>query len=116
MNKDKSLKKSGTTLVFLICGNSFVGKKTFVENFIKCALKDELNPNNIPMAINKSFYNVYLFDFEINIEEKVLKLPIEFRIINSDERDTELKCNSSFYRGALGAFVVMDDNYKNLQE
>lgn len=77
MNKDKSLKKNGTNLTFLICGNSFVGKKTFVETFIKSIIKEEIIP------INKSFYNVYLFDFSYKIEEKIIKLPIEIRIINS---------------------------------
>jgi septin family protein len=77
MNKDKSLKKKGTFLVFLICGNSLVGKKTFVENFIKSKVDEEVIP------INKSFYNVYLFDIIYEIEEKIITLPIEIRIINS---------------------------------
>jgi septin family protein len=77
MNKDKSLKKKGSTLVFLICGNSLVGKKTFVEKFIKSIIKEEVMP------INKSFYNVYLFDITYEIDEKIITLPIEIRIINS---------------------------------
>ena len=77
MNKDKSLKKNGTNLVFLICGNSFVGKKTFVENILKSEVDEECVP------INKSFYNIYFFDYTYKIEEKNIKLPIEIRIINS---------------------------------
>lgn len=36
--------------------------------------------------------------------------------ILGDERDSELKSNSSFYKGAYGGFVIIDNDVKNLQE
>jgi len=89
MNKDKSLKKNGTTLVFLICGNSLVGKKTFVENFIRSITKEDIT------SINKSFYNVYLFDITYKIEEKNITLPIEIRIINSKNKFNKNKIKNN---------------------
>ena len=76
MNKDKSLKKHGTKLIFLVCGNSSVGKKTFVEKLIQTQ-DEEIFP------INKSFYNVYDFLINFPIGENKIKFPIEIRIINS---------------------------------
>ena len=96
MNQDIALKKEEFKMVLLVCGDPQTGKKTIVNNWIKD------KENNID---NKSFYKVYTFSHEEMIESTPINIPCEIRILNSDEFETELKINSQFFKGALGAFV-----------
>jgi septin family protein len=79
MNKDKSLKESEKKLVFLICGNAEVGKKSFVNNILhKLNLQEAMNPED------KSFYIVYNFKLKRKIDDHTIPIPIEIRILNSN--------------------------------
>lgn len=79
MNQDKSLKDNEKKLIFLICGNSGVGKKSFINNILnKLNLHEEMIPEN------KSFYIVYNFKIKRKIEDYTITVPIEIRILNSN--------------------------------
>jgi len=78
MNQDKNLKENERKLVFLICGNTGVGKKTFVNNILnRLNLQEEIIPEN------KSFFIVYNFKIKRKIDDHTITLPIEIRILNS---------------------------------
>jgi septin family protein len=79
MNQDKSLKKNELKLIFLVCGNACVGKKTFVENIIK-----KLNQQEGLNFDNKSYYISYNFKINHKIDNDVISIPIEIRILNSN--------------------------------
>lgn len=78
MNQDKSLKENEKKLVFLICGNSGVGKKSFVNNIL-----NKLNLNEAMIPENKSFFIVFNFKIKRKIDDHTIKIPIEIRILNS---------------------------------
>lgn len=78
MDKDKSLKEHELKLVFLICGNAGVGKKTFVK-----AIMNRLNIQEGLNMDNKSFYVVYNFKYNQKIDDHTVSIPIELRILNS---------------------------------
>jgi len=78
MNQDKSLKESEKKLVFLICGNSGVGKKSFVNNIL-----NKLNLHEAMIPENKSFYIVFNFKVKRKIDDNTITIPIEIRILNS---------------------------------
>ena len=78
MNQDKTLKENELKLVFLICGNAGVGKKTFVETLIT-----KLNVQDGSTFDNKSFYTVYNFKIKQKVDDNLISIPIELRILNS---------------------------------
>ena len=51
-------------------------------------------------------FKSYFFAHEEFIGKSSILIPIELRILNSEELDTELKLNKTFFNEALGAFVV----------
>lgn len=75
MQKDQQLKKQMSTFVILVCGNHQVGKKTFVNNYLKGI---GLDPASVEK--NKSYYTYYTFNFSFNHE---ITFPVEIRILNS---------------------------------
>ena len=86
MDKDKSLQK-GKKMVLLICGDPQTGKKTIVNKWL----------NNIEYTENDhSFYKDYIFSYQETIDNNKVSIPIEIRILNSDEIETELKINAAF--------------------
>ena len=103
MDKDKSLQK-GKKMVLLICGDPHTGKKTIVNKWL----------NNIQFTENDySFYKVYLFTYQETIDNNQVSIPIEIRILNSDEIETELKINAAFFKEALGGFIVTSIDDEN---
>ena len=108
MNQDLAVKKDELKMILLVCGDPQTGKKTIVNNWLKDKEKN---------VEDKSFYKVYSFIHEEMIESTPIKIPCEIRILNSDEIETELKINSIFFKGALGAFVTTAiDNEISFQE
>ncbi len=103
MDKDKSLQK-GKKMVLLICGDPNTGKKTIVNKWL----------NNIEFTENDhSFYKDYLFTYNLTIDNNQVSIPIEIRILNSDEIETELKINAAFFKEALGGFIVTSIDDEN---
>ena len=103
MDKDKSLQK-GKKMVLLICGDPNTGKKTIVKKWL----------NNIEFTENDhSFYKDYLFTYNLTIDNNQVSIPIEIRILNSDEIETELKINAAFFKEALGGFIVTSIDDEN---
>lgn len=97
MDKDLSLKSNDVNLILLICGDSKTGKKTIVKGIIK---------DRQYTKKEQTSFKSYFFTHEENIGKFTISIPIELRILNSDEIDTELKMNKIFFSEALGAFVV----------
>ena len=97
MNRDLSLKSNDTKLILLICGDSKTGKKTIVKDIIK--------DKQFTQKEQTSFKS-YFFTHEEVIGKSTILIPIELRILNSEELETELKMNKTFFNEALGAFVV----------
>ena len=97
MNKDLSLKSNDVKLIILICGDSKTGKKTIVDGIIK---------NREFTVKEQASFKSYFFTHEETVGKSAILIPIELRILSSDEIDTELKMNKIFFDGALGAFVV----------
>ena len=97
MNKDLSLKSNDAKLIILICGDSKTGKKTIVKGIIK--------DSQFTVKEQASFKS-YFFIHEEIVGKSTILIPIELRILNSEEIDTELKMNKIFFSDALGAFVV----------
>ena len=96
MDKDKSLQK-GKKMVLLICGDPKTGKKSIVNSWLK----------NIEYKENAhSFFKDYSFSFETTIDDVKVSIPTEIRILNSDEIETELKINATFFKEALGGFII----------
>ena len=103
MDKDKSLQK-GKKMVLLICGDPQTGKKTIVNKWL----------NNIEYTENDhSFYKDYIFSYQETIDNNKVSIPIEIRILNSDEIETELKINAAFFKEALGGFIVTSIDDEN---
>jgi hypothetical protein len=98
MDKDSLLKQNEVKLIILICGDSKTGKKTIVKQIIgdrKSTIKEYEK------------YTSYFFNSDEFLGTKsMIKVPVEIRVLNSDELETELKSNKQFFNDALGAFVV----------
>ena len=97
MDQDLSLKSSDVKMILLICGDSKTGKKSIAKGIYNnktCTKKEH------PTFVS------YSFTYEETIGKSSIKIPIELRILNSDELDTELKLNKAFFNEALGAFVI----------
>ncbi len=97
MNNDLSLISNDVKMILLICGDSKTGKKSIVKGIIKdknYTKKDKIS------------FKSYFFNHEETIGKSNITIPIELRVLNSEELDTELKLNKTFYNEALGAFVV----------
>ena len=111
MDKDTSLnKKEDYKMVLLVCGDPQTGKKTIVNNWLKDKEKDK-------SIESKTFYQVYNFVHTEQIDSGSINIPMEIRILNGDEFETELKLNSEFFKGALGAFVTVSmDNISTFQD
>jgi GTPase SAR1 family protein len=97
MDNDLSLKSQDIKLILLICGDSKTGKRSIVKSILK---DKEFTKKQHP-----SFKSIF-FTHEETIGNSSISIPIELRILNSGELDTELKLNKTFYNEALGAFVV----------
>jgi len=98
MDKDSALIQNQVKLIILICGDSKTGKKTIVKQIIgdrKSTIKEYEK------------YTSYFFNSDEFLGTKsMIKVPVEIRVLNSDELETELKSNKQFFNDALGAFVV----------
>ena len=97
MDKDLSLKDNQVKLILLICGDSKTGKKTLVKQIIgdrKFTKKEQTN------------FTSYFFNSDEFLGKSMISVPVEIRILNSDQLETELKLNKQFFSDALGAFVV----------
>ena len=97
MNKDLSLKSNDVKMILLICGDNKTGKKSIVKGIIK---DKEFTKKE------QASFKSYFFRHEEVIGKSNILIPIELRILNSEEIDTELKLNKTFFNEALGAFVV----------
>jgi len=97
MNEDLSLQAEEVKLILLICGDSQTGKKTIVKGIIN---------NRQYTKKQYSTYKSYFFKHEEVIRKSTISIPIELRILNSEELETKLKLNKAFFTDALGAFVV----------
>ena len=97
MERDASLKANDVKMILLMCGDSQTGKKTIVKSIIKNKQFTEKE--------NVSFKSIF-FTYEELIGNSKVEIPIEIRILNSDELETELKINKTFFNEALGAFIV----------
>ena len=97
MNKDEVLKKDTFKLILLVCGNNKTGKKSIVNKWLENIEKFE---------DKKTFYSSISFKLKENINNVEIEIPSEIRILNSEEIETDLNTNSSFYKNALGAFVI----------
>lgn len=97
MNNDLSLISNDVKMILLVCGDSKTGKKSIVKGIIK----DKKYTKK-----DKASFRSYFFNHEETIGKSNITIPIELRILNSEELDTELKLNKTFYNEALGAFVV----------
>ena len=97
MNKDSSLRTEDLKLVLLICGDAKTGKKTIVKNIIQ---GKEYTEKEQPT------FKSYFFTHQETINKTLISIPVEIRILNSEELESELKINKSFFSEALGAFVV----------
>ena len=104
MNKDSLLKSNDVKLILLICGDKQTGKKTIVKGIIK---EKEYTKKD------QATFTSYFFTHEEVIGRSTILIPIELRVLNSEELETELKMNKTFFNEALGAFVVnsiLDNN------
>jgi hypothetical protein len=111
MNKDSSLKSTEQKIVFLVVGNNNTGKKSIANAWMNLSKSAEFTQEN------RTFYNIYSFLLEDVIDNENLSNIVEIRVMNGDEIDTDLKVNATFYKGALGAFVVTKDiDYLSFQE
>lgn len=98
MDKDLSLSSANDVkLIILVCGDSNTGKKTIVKQIIGERKFETKEQNN---------FVSYFFNFEEFVGKSTISIPVEIRILNSDEQETELKLNKPFFNEALGAFVV----------
>jgi hypothetical protein len=114
MKKDQTLKTEEHKMVFLMAGNSGVGKK----NIIKQWKSNILNHNYQFLSEgNESYYTSYNFDFEETIENTKINFTIEIRVLNGDELETEIKSKMKYFKGAYGAFIVTSiDDFMSFQE
>ena len=104
MNKDSLLKSNDVKLILLICGDKQTGKKSIVKGIIK---EKEYTKKE------QAAFTSYFFTHEEVIGRSTILIPIELRVLNSEELETELKMNKTFFNEALGAFVVnsiLDNN------
>ena len=51
-------------------------------------------------------FTSYFFNSDEFLGKSMISVPVEIRILNSDQLETELKLNKQFFSDALGAFVV----------
>ena len=97
MEQDSTLNSNQVKMIILVCGDSKVGKKTLVKQIIgerKFTKKENAN------------FTTYSFNSDEFLGKSLISVPVEIRILNSEELETELKTNKQFFNGALGAFVV----------
>ena len=92
-------------LIILICGDNKTGKHSIVNEITK--------DKDVTKTELSSFQSI-LFDHEEVIGKSKISIPIELRILGSDQLDTELKMNKTFFAEALGAFVVNSITDNNL--
>lgn len=109
MNKDASLKINDQKIVLLILGNDDTGKKTVARKW--------MSNYNMQSEDNRTIYKIFTFLFEDIIENERISCLVEIRVMNGDEIETDIKVNSSFFKGAYGAFVITRiDDYMTFQE
>jgi uncharacterized repeat protein (TIGR01451 family) len=60
----------------------------------------------------KPFYHENV-TYNLTIDNNQVSIPIEIRILNSDEIETELKINAAFFKEALGGFIVTSIDDEN---
>ena len=97
MDKDSLLKQNEVKLIILICGDSKTGKKTIVKQII--------GERKFTTKSNDKFTS-YSFNTDEFLGKSMISVPVEIRILNSEEQENELKSNKEFFNDALGAFVV----------
>jgi len=97
MEQDLSLNSNKIKMVILVCGDNKVGKKTLVKQII--------GERKMTKKENENFTS-YSFNWDEFLGKSIISIPVEIRILNSEELETELKTNKPFFSGALGAFVV----------
>jgi hypothetical protein len=109
MNKDTSLKTNDQKLVLLMIGNDDTGKKTLARQW--------MNKYTMESEENRTYYKIFNFLFDDCIDNEKISIFVEIRVMNGDEIETDLKVNSSFYKGAYGAFVVTNiEEFMSFQE
>ena len=97
MDKDSLLKQNEVKLIILICGDSKTGKKTIVKQIIgERKFTTKSNDKSTSHSLNTDEF----------LGKSMISVPVEIRILNSEEQETELKSNKEFFNDALGAFVV----------
>ena len=97
MNKDLALISNEVKLIILVCGDCNTGKKTLVKQIIGDKKFNEKDNGN---------FISYSFNSDEFLGKEMVTVPIEIRVLNSGELETELKTNKAFFSDALGAFVV----------
>ena len=109
MNKDNSLKSNDQKIILLMVGNDDTGKKSISKQW--------MSKNQNESEESRTFYKTFSFLYEDVIEDEKVSNIVEIRVMNGDEIDTELKINSAFFKGALGAFVVTSiEDFMSFQE
>jgi hypothetical protein len=110
----KDLKFEENRMVFLMAGNSGVGKREIVTQW-----KNNLQNSsyNFIAESDKSYYTSYTFDYEDQVEGNKVTFTIEIRVLNGDELETEIKSKMEYFKGAYGAFIVTAiDDFMSFQE
>jgi GTPase SAR1 family protein len=114
MKKDQSLKSEEHKMVFLMAGNSGVGKNAIINQW-----KNNLFNHNQSYTTeeDKSYYTSFNFRYEETIDDYRVNFTVELRVLNGDELETEIKSKMEFFKGAYGAFVVTSiDDFMSFQE
>ena len=97
MNKDLQLKSDELKLILLIVGDHKVGKKTIVKGIIR---ENDFNKKE------QDSFTSYFFVHEETIGKSKILIPIELRVLKSEELNSELKLNKTIFNDSFGAFVV----------
>jgi len=110
MNKDQSLRAKDRKVTLLVVGNDDTGKKSITRQW--------MNKYTGESEECRAFYKIFNLLYEDFIDdERKVSIPVEIRVINGDELDTDMKINASYFKGALGAFVVTAiDEFMSFQE
>jgi len=110
--KDPHFDQPELELIILICGDSKTGKKSIVNSIVREKEKEK----NFKLYKGKkgnSTHKSISFKYEEKLGNSKIEIPVEFRILNSEQMDKELKYNKNFFNNALGAFVINSTNDKN---
>ncbi len=116
MNKDLplSLKSNKEKLILLMLGNDGSGKKSIIKKWIN---SPNISKSKSPVEENRSFYKTVNLIYDYKFDNQTVEIPVEIRVMNGDEIETDLKINANFFKGAYGAFIVTNiTDFMSFQE